>query len=953
MINYHKDTKSINIENPRCYYVPFSTEQNKSYDRVDSKRFYSLNGKWLVKSYECFEDAESFLTDSFDKEVIVPSCLQYYGFDNFQYTNYRYPFPLDVPNVPSLNPVFHYRKSFNIDKLNGEKLYFVTEGVDSCYYLYINSKFVGFTDISHKLSEFDITNFAVEGENQVDVLVAKWCAGSYLEDQDKWRFTGIFRDVYLLRRPAKHITDFKIETDIVGADGIVTVRNDSQVDFSVSLLGETKNVKIGKTAEFIVKNAKFWSAENPNLYELEIISNGEIIYKRVGIKTIKIENKVFLFNGQPIKFRGVNRHDFTADKGATISIDEIYDDLVLLKSLNVNAIRTSHYPSCPEFYELCDLLGFYVMSESDVESHGGNYYRTHSGITQDESFSIIPDYFAEAVLERQKFNYHNNKNNACVCIWSMGNESGWGKGFDLGADFLHANDNRPVHYESVRCYPWKVWTEFHDNEFYNNAPVDFDSVMYPGQGWAEEYYFTGKEKRPLIFCEYAHAMGNGPGGLKDYWDVIERHDSMTGGYIWEFCNHGVTYGGRSERYGGDFGEIIHDGNFCMDGVLNTDRSIKAGTLEMKKVYQPLSFSRNGNEIEIFNKYYFENAVGTIKIVENSNAYELSVLIEPRSSISIPCSKDSTVYVEFIKNGEITPCAYEQFYVSKFKPTKKVIAKVLMDNGTRYIKVNAGKNEYTIDKTCGKIVKFCSATEQFGEIDFNTFRAPTDNDRNMGHLWVEYGLSKPISNVLGYDITDNAVSFDISLSKGAYVPFLKGKITYTFYENGVNVSFDYAMQKCVYLSESGYFNYYPRVGLKLKLDKSFNQVKYLGYGNGETYPDMYTYALKNEYVSNVEKQYYNYYKPQETGAHYLSDFVELSNENAKIRVEGMQSFSAIPYSIETLSNAKHYDELPKSDATYLSVDYYISGLGTNSCGPMPTEDVRLPLIAYGEIFFILD
>ncbi len=953
MISYHKDTKSINLEQPRCYYVPFSNTQKKSYDRTQSDRFYSLNGKWLVKEHECFEDAENFLIDSFDKEVVVPSCLQYYGFDNFQYTNQKYPFPLDVPNIPSKNPVFHYRRTFNFNNLNGEKLYFVTEGVDSCYYLYINSKFVGFTDISHKLSEFDITNFVTEGENQVDVLVAKWCAGSYLEDQDKWRFTGIFRDVYLLRRPAKHITDFKIETDINGTDGIVTVRNDSLVDFSVSLLGETKNVKIGKTAEFIVKNAKFWSAENPNLYELEIISNGEIIYKRVGIKTVKIGNKVFLFNGKPIKFRGVNRHDFTADKGATISIEEIYDDLVLLKSLNVNAIRTSHYPSCPEFYELCDLLGFYVMSESDVEAHGGNFYRTNSGINQDEAFSIIPNYFAEAVLERQKFNYHNNKNNACVCIWSMGNESGWGKGFDLGSEFLHSNDNRPVHYESVRCYSWKVWTEFHDNEFYNNAPVDFDSVMYPGQYWAEQYYFTGKEKRPLIFCEYAHAMGNGPGGLKDFWNVIERHDSMTGGYVWEFCNHGVTYGGKSERYGGDFGEIIHDGNFCMDGIINTDRSIKAGTLEMKKVYQPLSFSRNGDEIEIFNKYYFENAVGTIKIVEKSSVHEVSVLIEPRSSISVPCSKDTTVYVEFIKNGDITACAYEQFYVSEFKPTKKIKAKVLMDNGTRYIKVNAGKNEYTIDKTCGKIVKFSSESEQFGEIDFNTFRAPVDNDRNMGHLWVEYGLKTPISNVLGYDIMDNAVSFDISLSKGAYVPFLKGKITYTFYENGVNVALDYAMQKCIYSSETGYFHYYPRVGLKLKLDKSFNQVRYLGYGNGETYPDMYSYALKNEYVSRVEKQYYNYYKPQETGAHYLSDFAEISSETAKIRVEGMQSFSAIPYSIETLSSAKHYDELPSSDATYLSVDYQISGLGTNSCGPMPTEDVRLPLTATGEIFFILD
>lgn len=953
MIKYHNNTNSINIEKPRSYYVPFSKNQKKSYNRNESDRFYSLNGKWLVREYECFEDAENFLTDRFDKEIIVPSCLQYYGFDNFQYTNIKYPFPLDVPNIPSKNPTYHYRRFFEVNNLGDNKLYFVTEGVDSCYYLYVNSQFVGFTEISHKLSEFDITNYVTEGENVIDVIVVKWCAGSYLEDQDKWRFTGIFRDVYLLKRDKNHITDYKIETEIDGSDGIVTFINNSNVDILVEFNGELQNVKIDNKCEFIVKNANFWTAETPDLYDIKLSSFDEVIYARVGIRTSKIINKTYLFNGKPIKFRGVNRHDFTAEKGATISIDEIYDDLLLLKSLNVNAIRTSHYPSCPEFYELCDLLGFYVMSESDVEAHGGGYYKTNSAITQDEAFSIIPNYYADSVLERQKFNYHNNKNNACVCIWSFGNESGWGKGFDLAADFFHSNDSRPVHYESVRCYPWKVWTEFHDNEFYNNAPVDFDSVMYPGIKWAEQYYFTGKEKRPLIFCEYAHAMGNGPGGLAKYWEVIERHESMVGGYIWEFCNHGVSYSGKTERYGGDFGEKTNDANFCMDGIVNTDRSVKAGTLEMKKVYQPLIFERNGAEIKVFNKYYFDNAVGVLKVVENGKINEYSVLIEPRSSIIIPCKKSGTVYVEFIKNNEITPCAHEQFYHSNFKPTKKIASKIKVDNGSRYIKVNAGNVEYVIDKISAKIIKFYNGVEEFGEIDFNTFRAPVDNDRAYAPSWEAYGLADPIPSVNSYNINDNSVTFELSLSRDAYVPFIKMNMTYTFYNNGVSASVDYKIQKCLVNSESGYFNYYPRLGLRIKLSKNYDKVKYLGYGNGETYVDMYTYALKNEYVSSVEKQYYNYYKPQECGSHYLTDYVEISSENSKIRVEGMQSFSAIPYSRETLANAKHFDELPNSDGTYLSVDYFMSGLGSASCGSIPTEDAKLPLEGKGEIFFILN
>ncbi len=501
MEKYHNLTGSVNTVKPRSYYVPFSASQEKSYNRKDSLSFISLNGEWNIKGYPSFEDAENFINDGFDKTILVPSCVQYFGYDYFQYTNQRFPFPLDYPYVPSLNPCFHYNRTVNINNVINNRIYFVTEGVDSCYYLYINKKFVGFTQISHKLTEFDVTDFLVSGNNEIDILVVKFCAESYLEDQDKWRFTGIFRDVYLLTRPTNHITDYKIETDILGDDGIVKITNYSQIDINVEFLGEIKLVKSSKTCDYIVKNAKFWSAEAPNLYELTLSANGEIIYEKIGIKTSKIVDGVYLFNGKPIKIRGVNRHDFHPEKGAAVSFEDIKNDLLLMKSLNVNAIRTSHYPSSPEFYNLCNELGFYVMSESDVERHGIRF----SSVESDYQVKAkeLDDYYAESILNRNIYNYENNKNFTCVNIWSYGNESGWGEGFLKSANYIKERDSRPTQYESVRLYTWSSMEKFHDDEWYqNSAPVDFDSMMYPFQFWIRDYYLTSSfKKRPLILCE--------------------------------------------------------------------------------------------------------------------------------------------------------------------------------------------------------------------------------------------------------------------------------------------------------------------------------------------------------------------------------------------------------------------------------------------------------------------
>ena len=958
MDKFHTLLNNVNTEKARAYYVPFSINDKKSYNRNDSSLFYLLNGEWNVKGYDCFEDAENFLTDGFDKKIPVPSCVQYFGYDYFQYVNQKYPYALDFPHIPNLNPIYHFNRAFKLDFAPQNKVYFVTEGVDSCYYLYINNQFVGYTNISHKVTEFDITNYLVSGENTVDMLVVKWNATSYLEDQDKWRFTGIFRDVYLLTRSSRHITDYKIESNVDGIDGIVKFTNNSIDDITVKLNGETKIVKSSKNAEFIIKNAIFWSAENPYLYEVELASNDEVIYQKIGVNSSKVENGLYLFNGKPIKFRGVNRHDFHPEKGMAVSLEDIKNDLTVLKSLNVNAIRTSHYPSCPEFYNLCSELGFYIMSESDVESHGARFGAID--VSALEAKKKIADFYADSILERNVYNYENNKNFSCVVMWSFGNESGWGKGFELASKFFKEVDNRPTQYENIRLYSWDVLSNFHNDEHYKNALIDLDSMMYPSTTWIKEYYLKSDYKvRPLILCEYAHAMGNGPGGLTEYWDLFENNDNLCGGFVWEFCNHGVSYNGKTERYGGDFKEPVHDANFCMDGIVNSDRSLKPGSYEMKKVYQPLLFKREKDIITIFNKFYFINAIGKLKIVDNNKEYELSICIEPRSEIILPCSNNGTVYLEFIREGDDFVCAYEQFYDEKFIPTNKIVSDVRIDENSRYFNVFAGKSRYLIDKLSGIIKSVNVEGEELGSININTWRAPTDNDRRFRKPWEEYGLRHPSVEARSIQVDGNEILFDITLGTHSYIPYLKAKLKYSFYENGVSVAIDYTQQATIEKSNpdhnmcttNGLFLYIPRVGFKMDLDKSFDTVKYLALGDTETYLDVCSYALKGEYQSKVNDQYYNYYKPQESGSHIGADYVELTNGKVNIRVEGMQSFSALPYTADELTDCMHFDELPEISTTELSVDYFVSGIGSNSCGQIPTINNRVPQSGKGEIFFI--
>ncbi|MBO4344060.1 MAG: hypothetical protein J5844_05325 [Clostridia bacterium] len=569
----------IGTEKHRSYYVPFDEKDEVKtvygiVDRLSSSRFLSLDGTWGIKGLSHVEDFR--LDEETEKTVPVPSCVQMHGYDRIQYLNDRYPFPVMLPKLPYENPCWHYRREFDLDKKAGEKYYLNFEGVDSAFYLYVNGKFKGYSQISHATSEFDVTELLRGGKNVIDVLVLKWCISTYLECQDKFRFSGIFRSVYLLTRPENHITDYKIETKLTSGGAELAFFNESPVEVDLTLEnGGKTTVPAHECGKIFVENAKPWTAEEPTLYTLEIRACGEKIIEKVGFREISTDKSVFRINGEAVKLKGVNRHEFSCETAAAISLDDIVKDINLMKELNVNAVRTSHYPNRPEFYLLCDALGLYVMDEADLEMHGAcsRDGRYDIGMWQEYAEN---GFFAPGITDRHVSLVERDKNRACVIMWSLGNESSFGKAFFEGAKYVRERDGtRPVHYEGLQNA---------DPKYYYTDLVDVVSTMYSSPMTIQGKVIDNpKETRPFVFCEYTHAMGNSCGDIAEYWDMIYKNEQMMGAFVWEWADHAIKTD-KGFLYGGDFGEEEHDGNFCADGLLSPDRKFKSGALEMKAVY---------------------------------------------------------------------------------------------------------------------------------------------------------------------------------------------------------------------------------------------------------------------------------------------------------------------------------------------------------------------------------
>ena len=625
---YYEDLSILhdNTMPMRSYYIPASQKMNTLIEhREDSDRFQLLNGVWKFQYYKSVYDLkEAFYRTSFNTkdfyDITVPGVWQIAGYDSPQYTNIRYPFPFDPPYLPQDIPCGAYVRKFTYhENIDAPRIYLNFEGVDSCFFVWLNGKYTGYSQVPHATAEFDVTEFLEEGENTIAVLVLKWCDGSYLEDQDKFRMNGIFRDVYLLKRPERAIWDYHITTQI--KENTAKVKLNVTFDFSipVSVIIEdqaravvaTGTISDDGSIEFKIPNPTLWNTEHPYLYTLTLQSSYETIIDYIALRTIEIRDKVIYFNGQKIKFRGVNRHDSDPETGFTVSVPQIKRDLSLMKQHNFNSIRSSHYPNAPYFYQMCDLFGFMVIEEADIEAHGpymlyrkedtdyNRFKRWNEKIADDPIWE-------ESILDRVQHMVQRDKNRFCIVMWSMGNESAYGCNFEKALRWTKKFDPyRLTQYESARYRNYDVT--------YDYSNLDLYSRMYPAMNEIEEYLEEDGSK-PFLLVEYCHAMGNGPGDLEDYFQLIQKDDRMCGGFVWEWCDHAIAHGKTESGktiyyYGGDHDEELHDGNFCMDGLVFPDRTPHTGILEYKNVYRPVrvaSYDQETGKLVLHNYLDFDD-----------------------------------------------------------------------------------------------------------------------------------------------------------------------------------------------------------------------------------------------------------------------------------------------------------------------------------------------------------
>ncbi len=963
----------------RSYFIPFKNE--KEVLKGQSSKVTLLNGVWSFKYYDSYDKAlptgshsdEILLDESEMDEIVVPSCWQNYGYDKHMYTNIHYPIPYDPPYVPDDNPCGLYVRNFNVSEKDlKSKNYINFEGVDSCFYLWINGEFAGFSQVSHSTSEFDITDLLVKGENSIAVLVLKWCVGTYLEDQDKLRMSGIFRDVYILRRPKEHIRDFFVKKELNKnyTKATVTIELEKPKDLKVTaklfdsegeLLDEQADKK-GKI-KFTIDNPLLWSAEDPYLYNILISSEDEVISQQLGIWEIKVEDGVIYFNNQNIKIKGVNRHDSDPVTGYTISYEQALEDLMLMKQHNINAIRTSHYPNAPWFLQLCSEMGFYVMGEADLESHGAN--STYGDVSWDRYSDLAIDpMFKKAILDRNVKNVMRDKNNPCVVMWSLGNESGFGVNVEEAGRWVKAYDpSRLLHYENCN---FDAYGRKNDKSM-----LDMVSQMYYPTEKVDEYFADKSNTLPFIQCEYVHAMGNGPGDIEDYQKQIYKYDGFVGGFVWEWCDHAV-YGGTTPdnkpiyRYGGDFGEFPHDGNFCMDGLVYPDRTPHTGLIEFKNGIRPIRASLKNKEkgkISLFNTMDFTDVIDfatiSYEIQEDGETVYGGIL----DDISIAPHKTETVKIpfDFDTNKTVTlilyytskydtnfydagfPLGFDQLMISEgvYQRPEHVKGDMYVEEDNEKIYISSPMFKHSFNKKLGMfdaIVKnnTCFITKP---MEYNIYRAPTDNDMYIDPVWKQYGYDRAKVKVYdtNWEINDGVATITCSLS---LVPIYIQKIIQI--EAVFEIDSNGDMRMALNCAKKADFPYLPRFGIRMFMPKTFDSVEYLGYGPYESYEDKHISSYFGLFADKVENLHEDYIKPQENGSHYGCKQFNISDGGSVMYVcsEKAFSFNASEYTQEELASKMHNYELVKSDDTVLCLDYKHSGVGSGACGPELLEQYRM-------------
>ncbi len=1016
---HYEDLKIMheNVMPCRAYYMPASRYMGPLVeDRFSSDRVTELNGSWKFQYFNSIYDLqEKFYERGYDcssfAQVEVPGVWQNYGYDSHQYTNVRYPIPLDPPYVPQENPCGAYIKKFYYEKpKEAPKAYLNFEGVDSCFYVWVNGKYIGYSQVSHAASEFDVTEILENGENTLAVLALKWCDGTYLEDQDKFRMSGIFRDVYLLNRPENVIYDYFTTVELQENQAVLTVRASYQgnavpakltlydaehkevaiqpfqeeadasqplQEVASQLLQEEADTVYTHKAVFNVKEPNLWNPERPYLYTLVMETEGEVITDRVGIREICVRDAIIYVNGTAVKFKGVNRHDSDPVTGFVIGLEQMKKDLQMMVESNFNAVRSSHYPNAPYFYQLCDEYGMFVIAEADNESHG-----TQSQYLKDSSWENVskrwnerisdnPE-FIPATLDRTKLCVHREKNRPCIVIWSLGNECGYGCTFEEALKWTKQFD--PAR---LTCYESSFYRN--DRRKYDYSNIDIFSRMYPSLEEIQEY-MDQKPDKPFLLLEYCHAMGNGPGDLEDYFQMIYKYDALCGGFVWEWCDHAVYQGKAANGkemyfYGGDFGEEIHDGNFCMDGLVYPDRTPHTGLLEFQNVYRParvVSFQQETGELCLKNYMDYTDLKDYIYLTCEVNCdgrlaekqqLELPYSILPRQTekimldITVPeCGKCYLKVGYRLKQGNSpvkgTMLGFDEILLkNKDERNQKAAALLESQRGERtdmqvsetdrFLSIRTEKFFYVYNKLSGLFEQLTIEGEELlnAPMELNIWRAPTDNDRKIKLEWMAAGYDR--SKARAYDTqweTDGEcvrIRSALSVGAAALQKVLEIEAIWEI-SNGGDISVKMQVKKNME------FPQLPRFGIRLFLKEDYENLKFYGLGPQESYRDKCRSCSHGLYESTVAEQHEDYIRPQENGSHTDCEYMMIEKENRTFTAVSSKPFSfhASYYTQEELTRKAHNFELEKSGSVIICLDYAQNGIGSNSCGPELRKEYQL-------------
>lgn len=983
----------LNKEPAHCTLIPYADRQAAIDGLREASRFYlSLDGKWKFHWVsKPDERPKDFYRLEFDvtqwEEIPVPSNWQMHGYDKPIYLNVRYPFEKNPPYIKhDNNPIGSYRMDFTVPKhWQGRQVFIHFDGVESAFYLWINGEKVGYSQGSRTPAEFNITRYMREGKNVLAVEVYRWSDGSYLEDQDFWRLSGIFRDVYLFSTPSTHIRDFEAFSDLdeKHRDAVLRVKarvhnysdkavrglmvevslvDDGKKSVGSDVLMKGSSVYISPESESIIKmKAKVddplkWSAEKPHLYTLLLVlkdSEGNVIEVescRFGFREVEVRDGQLHLNGAPILIKGVNRHEHDPDTGHYISEESMVRDIKLMKQFNINTVRTSHYPNHPKWYDLCDEYGIYVIDEANIESHGIGY-------KPEETLANKPEW-KKAHMDRIIRMVERDKNHPCVILWSMGNEAGDGTTFEAASEWIHRRDpSRPVHYERAG----------------RRSHTDVVCPMYPRIESIVEYAQEAQD-RPLIMCEYAHAMGNAVGNLQEYWEAIEEYKHLQGGSIWDWVDQGLrktTEDGQEYwAYGGDFGDEPNDGNFCINGLVFPDRKLSPKLWEVKKVYQNIKIEEEDlllSRIKIHNKFFFTNLNefdGKWILYEDGKAIQdgsLGLLdIPPGGSKAVTLSfeqpsmapgaeywvrvrfflRENTIWAE--KHHEI---AWQTLNIPYSTPAKQVkdtqeMPELELLESNSHVTVKGKDFNVVFSREAAAITSLDYGNKEVikksddainGPV-LEAYRAPTDNNKYLASKWREAGLNNLQREVREFQVKETHPFFIQIFThvayKGTEDSGFEHQCTYTVYGDGCIL-----VENCI--EHFGELPILPKLGMRMTVSSQYENFRWYGNGPEENYPDRKTGADVGLYESTVTKQVVPYVRPQETGNKEgvrWASLTDQSDAGLLVVARDVLSMTALHFTAEDLDRAEHIHELRPRDEIYLSLDKWQYGLGNGSCGP---------------------